>query len=429
MTRPSWIWVLLLLAGATTAEAAERLLVRLSLDPTDPWVGQSVTLNLDVLGLDSWANVPKLPNFEIDGAYLLRVQTQGARLNETIDGESYSGQRYRWLLFPQREGDITVPSTPVDVNLKVFGAGSDDEALAAETPATTLAAKLPPGVTDPATLVTTRNFDAGQVFEPDTPSLNAGDGIRRTVTRTAAGVAGMALPPLNIPEIDGLSIYVDEPEVGDRINRGRLEQGTRVERITYVPTRGGEFQLPPLSFSWWNPETEVLEEETLDGPSISVSAPPVATTDGAPEAAREPKHRAAWYLLAVLSLVAALAGYYRDLFRQAWRRRQQERRDGEATRFRRFETAVRASRNAEAVNELMGWLQRIGYSRLDDFLARHGVPESAPAAEALLRAGLNHDNRQVPGVVDALTAARRDFLATGRRTANAGRLALDPLNP
>ena len=126
--------------------AAEPLIVRTAISPeSDVWVGQQVRLQLDLLALDAWAESSRLPHFEVDGAYLLRVESQGARLSETLEGRSYSGQRYEWLLYPQRAGKIRISPAQLEARVKNFGAEGAAEVVSRATPELSFTARLPAG--------------------------------------------------------------------------------------------------------------------------------------------------------------------------------------------------------------------------------------------------------------------------------------------
>ncbi|MEJ2315837.1 MAG: hypothetical protein P8Y83_02625 [Gammaproteobacteria bacterium] len=80
--------------------SANDLIVRSSVIPEQPWIGQRVILQIDVLALDAWAKVSRFGNIELAGAYVLPPVDQGQRLQETVDGTVYSGQRYQISIYP-----------------------------------------------------------------------------------------------------------------------------------------------------------------------------------------------------------------------------------------------------------------------------------------------------------------------------------------
>lgn len=156
--------VLCLLGLADRALSADEVILRTTLDSeTVIRVGQQVRLRVDVLGLDGWATIERLPRFKVSGAHVLRVETQGVRLNETIEGGSYTGQRYQWLVFPQRSGTLDVPAVPVQVSVKRFGPNVEPQLHSLETQAVDFEVAVPPGAEDLAGAVSTTRLQATQV--------------------------------------------------------------------------------------------------------------------------------------------------------------------------------------------------------------------------------------------------------------------------
>ena len=110
----------LCLALAPSLSAAdEGVILRASIEPqTGIWVGQQVRLLIDVLARDGWAQIRKFHPFEVSGASVLQVESQGTRLTDTVSGTTWTGQHYAWLVFPQRAGAIAIPPIVVDVETK-----------------------------------------------------------------------------------------------------------------------------------------------------------------------------------------------------------------------------------------------------------------------------------------------------------------------
>src|SRR5262245_12148304 len=106
----------LCLALAPSWSAAdEGVILRASIEPkAGIWVGQQVRLLIDVLGRDGWAQIHKFHPFEVAGASVLQVESQGTRLTDTVSGAAWTGQHYEWLVFPQRAGAITI--TPIHLD-------------------------------------------------------------------------------------------------------------------------------------------------------------------------------------------------------------------------------------------------------------------------------------------------------------------------
>ena len=140
--------LLLLALSSVSGEksyGAENIILRAAATPENGWVGQKILLQVDVLAKDGWAQLKKVGDIEVSGAYLLRLESQGTRLNETVDGNTYTGQRYEFMLFTQREGRLTIGPVPVDVEVTVWGGGEGKQVHRMSLPPVEFTTRTPPG--------------------------------------------------------------------------------------------------------------------------------------------------------------------------------------------------------------------------------------------------------------------------------------------
>ena len=362
--------------------AAEDVILRASVTPKDDiWVGQKVALQVDVLAKDGWGQIKNVRDVEIPGALALRVQTQGMRISESIEGASYTGQRYELLLYPQRGGAIIVPAVPVDIEIKAWGGGVGRETRRMKTPPLEFQVQTPPGTSNFGGLISTTELSLEQTWEPDSGDFKVGDAIKRRVVVEAEGVAGMAFAPLEYVPIPGVGSYPSEPAVTDEVDRGELVRGTRVESVTYVLQEPGPVVFPGLERSWWDLERKTLMRASVPSLSIEV-APNLAAaggpTDRSPQSSRFPR-----ILLAVAGISVLVVGI---LFRarqatviariRAWRAAWDDR---EYAYFKRILRATRSDDSAATMTALMAWLDRRApgseVGSLEQFLSGADIPE------------------------------------------------------
>jgi len=391
------------------ALAAEPIILRSSVSPEEAWLGQKVVLHIDVLAKDGWAQLKKTGDAEIPGAYLLRLETQGTRLNETIDGDSYTGQRYEFMLFAQRPGNITIPPVPVDVEVKRWGVGAATETHRMSTPNTVFVAQTPPGAEGIRGLISTSSLTASQKWEPELDDAGVGDAVKRTITLRAADVSGMAFTPMRYSEIENLGIYPGEPTVEDKFARGDLT-GTRIETVTYVFERPGTFELPGIVYTWWDVRNQELKTIELPGLSMQVSGS--VATESVPEEQTTRQTNAAlkWAGVGALLLTVLFTLRPGGHIADRWTAWQKTRRDSEAAYFRRVLRSLRSGNREAMLRETMRWLDRINDeprpARLDEFMRRYGNAGLQSAAN-----GLSGDREKlaVASFTRGLKAARKNW--------------------
>jgi len=423
------------------ANGADDIIIRTSIKPkTDIWVGQKVILYVDVLAKDGWAQIKKVRDLEVPGAIALYVQTQGTRNSETIEGAAYSGQRYEVLLFAQRGGEILVPVVPVDVEVKTFGAGGGSKVRRMNTPPLEFQARIPPGASKVGGLVATTRLSLEETWEPEPGALKVGDAIKRTVVIEAADVAGMAFAPLRHDEISGVGVYPSEPDVTDRVSRGELISGKRLETITYVFLEQGSVKLPSIKVLWWNGEQKSMMLAELPSLNLEIAANPAAAgTDSEVTAASS---RSDWIAPAIVVtlglLIFALVRTRFEVLGARLRRWHAARHSREIVYFRKVLWAARAGDHRATLAALMAWLDRRAcrgdVGSLEGFLSTMGIPELTEQVRVLEShvcvTGADASSAWSPEVFCRQMRAVRRRLDHARRLNKRGHvLVLPPLNP
>ena len=402
-----------------SAEAAEDVVLRASTDPEQAWVGQRVRLNIEVLGADGWAQIPDLPEVEIPGAYVMRTESQGVRISETISRTTYTGQRYQLSVYCQRPGTLQIPPLPVTAVLKQWGINAKETPYELTTPPVFLVCEAPPGTKDIRGLISTTRLEAGQNWSSTPETAAPGDAITRTIELSAVDVSGMAFPPMQHPEIEGVGLYPGQPSVSDETDRGALK-GRREESITYVFEAPGEVQLPDIVLSWWDIEDRRLRRIELPGLSLEVVGeiapePSAEVVESAPiEPPRNP-----WPLVAAAIVLAVLGvwfGLRLGLWFRNWHRR---RRESEKAYFRKVQAAIRDGNPATISATIMQWLDRLDPgsrpARLDHFLADHGEGTAEEAATELARCLASAEQfTEGRALLSGLKSARRRLLYSRR---------------
>ena len=380
--------------AASPAYASEEVVVRLTVDQESPWVGQRVVLSLDVLGRDGWAKLDGDYRPKVGGAYVLPADTQSTRLDETIEGHSYSGQRYDLSVFAQRAGRIEIPETGLAVVVRVFGSDGTEKSFKQMAPSVRLMARLPAGVEDADTLVTSPRFNIEQSWGALSEPIQAGDVIDRRVVSTVDNASGMAIPPVPQNEVPGARVYFEEPILDDRRDRGRLT-GKRSERISYVFESAGRIRLPDLLYQWWNPETESLRTILLEGKEVEV----VSRAGVAAAVDDSFRSVALWWIGGAVGLM--LVGLViMPRLRVFWVSRLARWRDSETYLFRRMKVVARKGSALKTLEATFHWLNRLEPdavpTRFDVFLGRWGGEGSSTLIEWLNSGAASRVGSDVP---------------------------------
>jgi hypothetical protein len=406
--------VLISLLCVGSAHAADDVVFRTSVTPEDAWVGQQVLLHVDVLAKDGWAQLKKVTEVEVQGAYMLRLESQGTRLSETIDGDSYAGQRYEFMLFTQRGGDFVVPPMPVDVEVRQYGTSEGPKAFRETLPPIEFTARVPPSAAGIRGLISTTDLTATQDWSSDVANAIVGDSLVRVVTLRARNVSAMAFTPLSHPEIESVAIYPEQATVDDKFDRGDLT-GTRVETVTYVFERTGDVEIPGIAMSWWDIQTEQLHRIDLPGLSLQVAANPALQAADDAENTPQASTPRWWPFVVALAMVAGLAFRFGGRLSQHWVSWRRLRSGSEPVYFRKLMRSARSGDRRAFLRDTMRWLDRINPTskpaRLDEFVRDYGDSQTEQAASCFMKDLENSEDRStVRQLAKGLKASRERWL-------------------
>ena len=384
--------VSVILSVHATAAGREPIILRTAITPDEEiWVGQRVNLRVDVLARDGWAQIKTIRDFVVPGAYVVRLETQGTRLNETISGHDYGGQRYELALFPQQGVRISVPQIPVVVEVRRWGDREETESRQMETPAVEFDVKIPAGAENLRGLISTTQLKAQQQWTPRLQEFTVGEAVKRTIALSAPDISGMAFTPLKFPAIGGLGIYPGEPDVADSYSRGSLS-GKRTESVTYVFEKKGVFELPAIEIPWWDIDRKELKKIVLPSLEVKISGIPGSGAEMGPGTSGtkpedEKRMETGILLLTLLLLLSGIAWRFRLAIRSRWQNWQVGRRQTEKAHFRRFREACRKNEAKMAYNHLLVWLDRRSSGReastLRNFLETAGSEQLSKEVDKL----------------------------------------------
>ena len=296
------------------ASAAEpQLKIHAHLQPAEgAMVGGLVELQVDVL-TDTWfTSAASLPELKLDGALVTPPDGRAQHLNQTIDGQSFSGLRYSYLITPNvaRRFDIpplTVSATP----------GQASNAINAHSQPLHFSAAQPPGFKPGETPLVASDVRLSQSLINSATPLKTGDSVTRQLTLQADGALAMALPIPPLAEVDGLSRYPQTPRV-NRLDdgRGNVLGGQRIDAVTYRIDKAGAYTLPDIAVKWWDVKTQQsriaqVPAVTFEAAANSAYKPVFSITDDLRQLGRDNVHVSArWLLWLALLSVFVGAGYW-----------------------------------------------------------------------------------------------------------------------
>jgi hypothetical protein len=380
----------------------------------------------------------------MEGAVVTMPDEGAINLNDTISGVDYAGIQKSYSVVSQRPGELMLPPARITFRYaKVPGTSADGVVT---LPPETIHVTLPEGADVSAGPVApVGKVSVKQSLDRDVVGLTSGDTLTRTVEVFAEGTQAMRIPPPELQAPTGVRVYEKDPVLDDVTeDRGGFLGGRRIDRVTYLFEKPGDYVLPAIDFPWF--DTASGKPQVARAPEVHVSVAPKATTEPeiAPEppptetSAPPPRPRIDWKrwlwpaagILAALLSLHFLYGYWPSYVA----RREEKRLDREASEpayFARLERACRAGEAAASYESLGRWVRRTGGGSICEWCSSVGSPELSAEIERLAK------SLYAPGPADAwkghrlgsaLRRARKTWLSSRSHGTEAVR-TLAPLNP
>lgn len=349
--------------------------VRAEIGKISAWTGEAVPLIITLYSPGPFSgtaafDLPELPQtvFVKTGSPLVG--------SEDADGESYLTQRHEFTLYTQRSGEIEIPAFRIRFSgKKTFT--SDAVSTEGFTPELQFESKRPLGSESMGVVISATSMKIEQTWRPLPKSeIQAGDVIVRTITRNTTGTSAMMLPPTSNNAPKGVQVYSASPEVKDTVERG-VASARRVDTIKYQFQRSGRYDLPALTFSWWDPEREKLQSESVANLNVVVAEAKAATQEieDAPIA-----NSSIWISLVAGVVVIGISAWLirrpvGQLF-ETWRSYHHR---PEAVAARKLRAACTANDASAAYSALLAWLDASQSHDDENQLERlQGMQEQSP---------------------------------------------------
>jgi hypothetical protein len=388
--------------------------------------GQQMRLTVDVFVPDFFTSPPQFPLFDGPNAMVTLPEERSFNLTQTIDGVQYSGIRRSYAIVPEVSGLFTVPDIPIELGYAVEGKPTKATVTIPGISFTVGGDSLPD-----QPVFAAHGLTIEQSFDRDPSRLKAGDALSRTITVTALDTQAMMMPPVDIGNASGLQQYVKPPKIEDGIDMNRETASRHTETIVYTTATTGTFDIPAVSYPWFDVDSKTQKTATLPDVKVTVGAAAVKEAI-APQLSQEEnpssRPRSIWLIAAIAVALAAAVLIVRSLAPSfaAWRSKHRDLRDGSRSHhLRQITQTIRTGSETAIYAALQAWASELGYRTIADWLAREGSADLKQQIELLERRLFA---AQVGTDIDR-TAIAKALVLHGAVSDEKKRSALPPLNP
>lgn len=219
-----------------------------------------------------------------------------------LNGRAYNVIERVIAFYPQESGEFRI--SPARFEARVLRNGRITGRKVFESEAHTievLPIPAPPADFPDAAWLPARDVQLSEEWSRPPEALEAGEPVTRRVQLSALGQIETQLPAIDVPEVDGLNVYADKPELSRSLEAGGI-RGIRQDQYAVIGVAGGEIELPGVEVPWWDigsgewkvaslpPRTLTIKGVEAPSPSEPVTAEPVeaeAPTASTPDPSAE----------------------------------------------------------------------------------------------------------------------------------------------
>ena len=220
---------------------------------------------------------PALREPTITGAEsLIELAGDERQYEAVLAGRAYNVIERVIALYPQESGEIRISPARFEARVLKNGRITGRKLFESESHTiNVLPIPAPPADYPDATWLPARDVQLSDEWSIPPDELVAGEPVTRNVTLSVLGQIETQLPSLGLPEVDGLNIYADQPELGRSLESGGI-RGVRKDQYAIIGLVGGELELPAIEIPWWDIEAGEWRVATLPSRSLTVQGPEVA---------------------------------------------------------------------------------------------------------------------------------------------------------
>lgn len=267
--------------------ASENLHLVAEISNTNPYLNEAITVVYKLyvsprINVSDWRQLdnPKFSDFWSQNIDINRLE---------VENGTYKGEPYRFVvlrktvLYPQKTGKLNIEPLTLNISVEVPGNRRDifgnrfyetvDKVVAAGN--RVIDVKPLPEAGKPADFTGAVGKNLNLRVTADKTELRATESLQAKVEVTGQGNLKLFdLPPLTVPA----SMEKYEPEYVEKVNTTiNGMQGSISNTYTLVPQSRGKYPIPPMTFSYFDLNSQSYKTLTSSEIMIDVAAPPAGS--------------------------------------------------------------------------------------------------------------------------------------------------------
>ncbi|WP_291993063.1 BatD family protein [Candidatus Accumulibacter sp. ACC003] len=282
-----------------TQAASSPVLLGATLDRKQTWVQAVAVLTVRLASAEALYEASL--DLPASKDFLVRQLGKDVQTSESRNGRSYVVVERKYLLFPQRSGQLKVDGVVLDAQiadrsadnfggdtlfggafgrLPLAGMRQPTRPLRVHADAVELTVLARPAAATAAHWLPAQAVRLTESWRPDNPAIHVGEPLTRHLHLAASGLTAAQLPDLAaiMPVVDGIRAYPDQGTLDDQ-PQGNSVLGSRDQDIALIASRPGRYTLPALRLAWWDTEHGTQREVALPERTLEVLPAPADSVE------------------------------------------------------------------------------------------------------------------------------------------------------
>ena len=204
---------------------------------------------------------PEEKGLTIDNASVISLGNM-SQFRERHNGLEYNGMEWRYVVFAERSGTITIPSESVRAGIYPNRGRPQVRTIVAEEKVIEILPIPSTYPTDkpwfPATRVT-----LSETYTPEGVNrMSRGEALTRNIRLLAEDSYTSAIAPLDLGTAVGFRVY-PEQVISENNLQNQSIVGRQSQEINYIASEGGEAEIPSISVTWFDVKNKEVKMASL----------------------------------------------------------------------------------------------------------------------------------------------------------------------
>ncbi len=270
--RAGFVLVLVALLFMQTPLRAQ-VSVNVSLNRKSVYVQQPFHVTVTVYTRTWFTQPVEFGNLQVPNAFIVPFDKSQPGMF-TVGGRQFPGIQFYYIVFPYKAGNFTIPSLEITAYSPAEGSSQAHKLVLHTTPQPYIVKDVPEELKKSGDWFVAKKVMLHDSWTPSGTQYKVGDVIKRTITINAAGTLPQFIPNLSEEEkLNWASSYPQDAILTDTRGGGDAN-GRSTQTATYLIEKAGDFTVPEIKLSYWNPYSTRMESITTKSFQIHVAENP-----------------------------------------------------------------------------------------------------------------------------------------------------------